>query len=407
MQSSYQAIRIGVPWLLITLITISTIPGTYAQGLQDVGILQAIDQFLVNTGQIGRAVVGLFAGVEGLGGIGKECHVEWDILRSLYTFELRVESMVMVLRTIAQYNYVCPLGIFRCAEVPDAKDPDKILELCKLHNRGVTVANASAQYILLCAGMALVSVLCLVKKPFTEDTYFSATVAFVSVLYGGSVRVCRTEYTARRTVMELEQPAGWPSGDTLRSMISGTGMQLHEVPGLFELELGTARHSMRRGIKAITILTLVQVISVILWLGGSPWSTKWIAMGITVVLGVTSIGANYFVATASYLMRIEARDARGVRECIAAVWLMLNGERFSRRMHHFLQGARPDSDTSSVAQYWWRAFESCTRLIKVVVIINMVVLGCGPFSTDLAAKIGFLAGMMLWVLAIYLNGGPF
>jgi hypothetical protein len=149
MQSSYQAIRIGVPWLLITLITISTIPGTYAQGLQDVGILQAIDQFLVNTGQIGRAVVGLFAGVEGLGGIGKECHVEWDILRSLYTFELRVESMVMVLRTLAQYNYVCPLGIFRCAEVPDAKDPDKILELCKLHNRGVTVANASAQYILV------------------------------------------------------------------------------------------------------------------------------------------------------------------------------------------------------------------------------------------------------------------
>jgi len=406
MQPSYQAIKIRVFWPWITVIAISMIPGTCAQGLQDVGILQAIDQFLTQTGEIGRAVVGLFAGLEGLGGISKEIHVEWDVLRSLYSFELRVESMVMVLRTLAQQNYVCPLGIFRCAEVPDATDPDKILALCKCHNRGVTVANASAQYILLCASMALVSVLCLVKKPFTEDTYFSATVAFVSVVYGGSVRVCRTEYTARRTVMELEQPEGWPSGDMLKSMISGTGMQLQEVPGLFELELKTARHSMRRGIKALTILTFAQVLSVVLWLGGSPWSTKWIAMGITVILGVISVGVNYFVATAGYLMRIEARDARGLRECIAAVWLMLNGVRFTRPMLRFLQGATTDS-TASVARNWWRIFESCTGLIKVTVVINMVVLGCGPFSTDLAAKIGFLAGIMVWVLAIYLNGRPF
>ena len=394
-------------WSLTTVIALSMIPGTCAQGLQDVGILQAIDQFLNQTGQIGRATVGFFAGLEGLGGIGKETHVEWDILRTLYSFELRVESMVMVLRTLAQFNYVSPLAIFRCAEVPDSTDPDKILSLCKLHNRGVPVANASAQYILLCASMALVSVLCLIKRPFTEDTYFSATIAFMSVIYGGSVRVCRTEYTARRAVMELEQPNGWPSGDMLRSMLSGTGMQLHEVPGLFELELGTARHSMRRGIKAVAFLTLVQVLSVILWLGGSPWSTKWIAIGVTVVLGVISVGVNYFVATASFLMRVEARDARGVRECIAAVWMMANGEKFTRPMLQFLQKARPDSDTISISRDWWRLFESCTGLIKALMIINVVVLGCGPFSTDLAAKIGFLTGTMSWVLAIYLNGRPF
>ena len=42
------------------------IPGVLAQRLQDIGVFQAIDQFLTNTGPIGRAVVGLFAGTEGL-----------------------------------------------------------------------------------------------------------------------------------------------------------------------------------------------------------------------------------------------------------------------------------------------------------------------------------------------------
>lgn len=52
------------------------IPGVLAQGLHDVGVLQTIDQSLINTAPIGCAVVGLFPGIGRLGGGGKNIRIE-------------------------------------------------------------------------------------------------------------------------------------------------------------------------------------------------------------------------------------------------------------------------------------------------------------------------------------------
>lgn len=377
--------------LLLLIGAGSAVRGVLGQGLQDVGIFQAIDQFLGKAGNLGRAVVGFFAGVEGLGGIGKDVHVEWDALRSLYSFELRVESTVMVFRTLAQYNYVSPIGIFRCNPVPDSEDPEQLLAACARHNRSVTIANASIQYVFLCVGLGLVAAICLAKRPFDEATYFTATAAFLAVIYGGSVRICRTEYTAHRTVMELSPPTGWPQGDALRPLITGVDRQLTEVPGLFQSELRLARRCMLRACLALSFVIIPQTGVVMLWLGGSPWgTTKWISIALTPFLGAASLGVNYFVGTAAFLMRIEGRDPRGIRECIASVWLMLNGVKFTRSVLHFLSRAgRSETNTLSVATRWWRIFESCTALVKVLMIANVVILGCGPLSVDTAAKGGF------------------
>ncbi|KAM5345908.1 hypothetical protein ACJ41O_011769 [Fusarium nematophilum] len=396
--------------LAVALATSRIIPGVLGQGLQDVGIFQAIDQFLTNTGPVGRAVVGLFAGIEGLGGVGKDVHIEWDALRSLYSFGVRVESTVMVLRTLAQHNYVSPIGIFRCNPVPDAEDPKQIIDACKMHNRSVTIANASTQYIFLCIGLGLVAILCLVKRPFGEDTYFTATAAFLAALYGGSVRVCRAEYTAHRTVMELDPPEQWPQGEVLRPLITGVDHQLADIPGLFDSELRLARRCMLHAFFALLRVILPQTAVVMFWLGGSPWSTtkKWVSIVMAFVLGLTSVLINYLVGTATFLMRIEGRDARGIRECISAPWLMLNGVKFTREMRGFLCRTGPgDSNTLSVATKWWRIFEASCALIKGLMIANIVLLGCGPLSVDLAAKVGFLIGTLIWLLAAFGNGKPF
>jgi len=395
--------------LFTTLGAGTAIRSVLAQGLQDVGIFQAIDQFLGNTGNIGRAVIGFFAGVEGLGGIGKEVHVEWDALRCLYSFELRVESTVMVLRTLAQYNYVSPIGIFRCNPVPDSDDPDQLLAACAKHSRSVTVANASTQYVFLCVGMGLVAVICIIKRPFDEGTYFTATAAFLAVVFGGSVRICRTEYTAHRTVMELSAPTLWPRGDALHPLITGVDKQLAEVPGLFESELRLARHCISRAVRALAMVVIPQIVVVMLWLGSSPWTTtKWISIALAPILGIVSMLVNYCVGTAAFLLRVEGRDPRGIRECIASVWLMLNGVKFTRRMHRFLSGARTtNAATLTVATRWWRVFEACTAFSKVLIMANVVLLGCGPLSGDTAAKAGFLGGMLVWSGAAFGNGKPF
>lgn len=396
--------------LLLTLGAGTAVRSVLAQGLQDVGIFQAIDQFLGNTGSLGRAVIGFFAGVEGLGGIGKEVHVEWDALRCLYSFDLRVESTVMVLRTLAQYNYVSPIGIFRCNPVPDADDPDQLLAACAKHSRSVTVANASTQYLFLCAGMGLVAVLCIVKRPFDEATYFTATAAFLTVVYGGSVRVCRNEYTAHRTVMELSPPTLWPRGDALRPLIAGVDKQLAEVPGLFESELRLARHCMFRAVGALAVVVIPQTAVVMLWLGSSPWTTttKWISIALVPILGVVSMLVNYCAGTATFLLRVEGRDPRGIRECISSVWLMLNGVKFTRRMHRFLSRTRAtDTTTLTVATRWWRVLEACAAFSKVLIMANVVLLGCGPLDSDSASKAGFLCGAFVWSGAAFGNGKPF
>ncbi|CAM1511373.1 Fc.00g088860.m01.CDS01 [Cosmosporella sp. VM-42] len=393
----------------LILSTNRAIRGVLGQGFYDVGVFQAIDQFLKNTGNIGRVVVGFFAGVEGLGGIGKDVHIEWDALRSLYSFELRVESTVMVLRTLAQYNYVSPIGIFRCNPVPDSEDPEQLLAACAMHNRSVTIANASTQYVFLCMGMGLIAILCLIKRPFNEDTYFTATAMFLIVIYGGSVRICRTEYTARRTVMELDPPEGWPRGDALRQLVIGVDKQLTEIPGLFERELRLARRCMFRAWRALGFVIFPQTAVIMLWLSSSPWrAEKWISVALAILLGIVSLVVNYSVGTAAFLMRIEGRDKRGIRECISAVWLMLNGARFTRSMLQFLSRAeRAEGNTLAVATKWWRVFELCTALAKGLMVANVVLLGCGPPSVDLAAKIGFLGGTLVWLLAAFGNGMPF
>jgi hypothetical protein len=45
--------------------------------------------------------------------------------------------------------------------------------------------------------------------------------------------------------------------------------------------------------------------------------------------------------------------------------------------------------------------------MKASMIIDIVLLGCGLFQTDMFAKIGFLCGASLCVVAMYLNGRPF
>jgi len=89
------------------------------------------------------------------------------------------------------------------------------------------------------------------------------------MVFGGAVRVCQNKYTARRTVLELPKPEGWPNGEILKSMLKGD-VQLYKVPGLFNRELKIARFVMRKGVKTIAVPTLAQTICVILWLGGSP-----------------------------------------------------------------------------------------------------------------------------------------
>lgn len=138
--------------------------------------------------------------------------------------------------------------------------------------------------------------------------------------------------------------------------MTGVDVQLNHVPGLFEQELMVARRAMRSGLKSIATLTLVQVGSIILWLRGSPWKSKWIAMGVAVVVGLISMVVIYVSATVSYLMRIEARDTRGIYECVAAAWLMMNGEKITRPMIRYLQRSRLGWDHSSIhsATGWWR-----------------------------------------------------
>jgi len=84
---------------------------------------------------------------------------------------------------LAQYNYASQVGIFQCNPVPNYDDPDQLLAACAKHSRSVAVADTSTQYIFLCVGMGLVAVICVVKRPFDEATCFTATAAFLAVLY--------------------------------------------------------------------------------------------------------------------------------------------------------------------------------------------------------------------------------
>lgn len=44
----------------------------------------------------------------------------------------------------------------------------------------------------------------------------------------------------------------------------------------------------------------------------------------------------------------------------------------------------------SAISRWWRVFEICTAFSKALIMANVVLLGCGPLSSETAAKAGFL-----------------